>query len=219
MRRAWQRGLYAITDPELIPAGQLTAQVEAALAGGAVLLQYRDKTAGPAERHERARAVLTCCRARNIPLLINDDAELAAAVGADGVHLGHDDGDVDAARQRLGPGALIGVSCYNQLSRAEAATAAGADYVAFGRFFPSHTKPDAAQAELALLRRARLRLRVPVAAIGGIDAHNGAALIAAGADLLAVIRGVFGQRDVTAAARSIAALFDDDDAGAVQAVR
>ena len=212
MSRVWQRGLYVITDPELITATDLPERVEAALAGGAVLVQYRDKHADPAARAERARAILSRCRAYGVPLLINDDVELAAILGADGVHLGRDDADAAAARRRLGPRALIGVSCYNQLARAEIAVAAGADYVAFGRFFPSRTKPDARQAEPDLLRRARLRLNVPVAAIGGIDADNGAALVAAGADLLAVIHGVFGRSDVTAAARSITALFDQGHA-------
>ena len=207
MTGAWQRGLYVITDPELIPAAQLAEQVDAALAGGAVLVQYRDKQAAPAARRERAQAILRRCRARGVPLLINDDPDLAAALGADGVHLGREDADPVAARKRLGPRAVIGVSCYNQLARAEAAVAAGADYVAFGRFFASRTKPDAAQADIALLRRARLRLPVPVAAIGGIEAGNGAGLIAAGADLLAVVHGVFGKSDVTAAATSLAALF------------
>jgi len=208
---AWQRGLYVITDPELIPAARLAEQVDAALAGGAVLVQYRDKQAAPAARWERAQAILSRCRARGVPLVINDDPDLAAALGADGVHLGNEDADPVAARGRLGPRAVVGVSCYNQLARAEAAVAAGADYVAFGRFFASRTKPEAVQAETALLRRARQRLRVPVVAIGGIDAANGAGLIAAGADLLAVVHGVFGKSDVTAAARSLAALFSAGD--------
>lgn len=212
MSGAWQRGLYAITDPALIPAPELAERVEAALVGGAVLVQYRDKAADPAARHVRARAILGRCRAYAVPLLINDDLDLAADIGADGVHLGRDDADPAAARARLGPQALIGVSCYNQLARAEAAATAGADYVAFGRFFPSRTKPHAAQADLELLRRARQRLRVPIAAIGGVDADNGAALISAGADLLAVIQGVFGYEDVTAAAQSLAALFAAGDA-------
>jgi len=205
--RPWQRGLYAVTDPRLIAAADLTAQIDAAISGGAVLVQYRDKTGDAAQRIARARAVSICCRVRRVPLIINDDVTLAAAVGADGVHLGGGDATVAMARQQLGPHAIIGVSCYNQLLRATAAVEAGADYVAFGRFFPSRTKPDAVQAETDLLVRAKQRLQIPLVAIGGITADNGAALVAAGADLLAVIRGVFGQTDVKAAARSIAGLF------------
>lgn len=202
------RGLYAVTDPELIAAGDLTTQVAAAIAGGAALIQYRVKHGGDLHRRECARALLTLCRERRVPLIINDDVALAASIGADGVHLGRNDADFGSARRRLGPDAIIGVSCYNDLPRATAAAEGGANYVAFGRFFPSRTKPHAGQADVETLRRAKQRLPIPVAAIGGITAVNGAALIAAGADLLAVIQGVFGQNDVTAAARSIAQLFD-----------
>jgi thiamine-phosphate pyrophosphorylase len=206
---AWQRGLYAVTDSELIAPRDLASQVDAAVTGGAVLVQYRDKTDGDRQRVKRARAVLTVCRARRVPLIINDDIALAAAVGADGVHLGRDDAQLAAARQRLGPRAIIGVSCYNDLPRAVTAAETGADYVAFGRFFPSRTKPNAMQADVETLHRARRCLNIPIAAIGGITAANGNALITAGADLLAVIHGVFGRADVAAAARSIAELFGD----------
>jgi len=207
---AWQRGLYAITDPGLIPPREWVVRAEAAIAGGATLLQYRDKSSAEPQRLSRAQALTSLCHARRIPLIINDDIALAAAVGADGVHLGRDDARLDEARQRLGPHAIIGVSCYNALPRAVAAAEAGADYVAFGRLFPSPTKPRAPQADVETLHNAKRRLNIPVAAIGGITADNGAALIAAGADLLAVIHGVFGQSDVEAAARSIAELFVGD---------
>lgn len=210
--QAWKRGLYAITDPELIAARDLAAQVDAAIAGGAALVQYRDKSADAVARISRARTLLSCCRSHKVPLLINDDVALAAAIGADGVHLGRDDAMLGTARAQLGPRAIIGVSCYNQLPRAIAAAEAGADYVAFGRFFPSRTKPHAVQADVDLLRRAKQRLNIPLVAVGGISADNGAALIAAGADLLAVIRGVFGQADVKSAARRIAGLFDNETA-------
>jgi thiamine-phosphate pyrophosphorylase len=208
MMPRWRRGLYVVTDPALIAPEDLAAHVGAAIAGGAALVQYRDKAAGP-QRLERARAVLTVCRAHHVPLLINDDIALAVAVGADGVHLGRDDAPLTAARQQLGSDAIIGVSCYNELTRAVAAAEGGADYVAFGRFFPSRTKPHATQAEMALLQYAKRRLNIPITAIGGITADNGGTLIEAGADLLAVIHGVFGQADVTAAAAAIAELFDD----------
>lgn len=209
MTRIWQRGLYAITDPELIAVADLVAQVGAAIAGGAVLVQYRDKTADAAQRIARARAVLACCRAHQVALLINDDIALAAAVGADGVHLGRDDAAFTAARQRLGAHAIIGVSCYNQLPRAIAAAEAGADYVAFGRFFPSRTKPHAEQADVDLLRHAKKNVTIPVVAIGGITPENGGSLIAAGADLLAAIHGVFGVSDVRGAARRYSSLFGE----------
>jgi thiamine-phosphate pyrophosphorylase len=211
--RPWQRGLYAVTDPGLIAPPDLAAQVGAAIAGGAALVQYRDKEASDSQRLVCARALLAVCHDHRVPLIINDDIALAVAVGADGVHLGRDDAQPAAARQRLGPHAIIGVSCYNDLPRAMAAAEAGADYVAFGRFFPSRTKPHAFQADIETLRRAKQRLNVPLVAIGGITADNGTALIATGADLLAVIHGIFGGEDVTAAARSIAELFDDAAVG------
>lgn len=207
MSAAWQRGLYAVTDPALIPPQHMVAQVRATLAGGAVLVQYRDKRSDAAGRRRLAAALLALCRAAGVPLIINDDVDLAAELGADGVHLGRDDAALATARARLGPGALIGVSCYDDYERAVAAVAGGADYIAFGRFFASATKPAAVQADVELLRRARRELRVPVAAIGGITAANGATLIEAGADLLAVIHGVFGQRDVQRAAAGITELF------------
>jgi thiamine-phosphate pyrophosphorylase len=200
-------GLYAITDTQLIPAGQLTGCVAQAIAGGASVIQYRNKqTADPARRQEAA-ALTTLCRQHHIPLIINDDAELAAAVGASGVHLGQSDAPIRQARQQLGPRAIIGVSCYNDLERAIAAVAAGADYVAFGRFFPSHSKPDAHQADTRVLNQARQQLDRPIVAIGGITPDHGQALLAAGANLLAVIHGVFGQPDIQTAAARYAELF------------
>jgi len=202
------RGLYAVTDSQLIPAGELTHRVAQAIAGGAVVIQYREKHQSRAARQREATALQALCRERGVPLIINDDIELAAAVGAAGVHLGREDASVDQARARLGPRALIGVSCYNRFERACAAAAAGASYVAFGRFFPSATKPGAVQAQPRLLEQARAHLDLPVVAIGGITPENAAGLVMAGADLLAVIHGVFGQPDVEAAARRYVALFD-----------
>ncbi|MEZ5543281.1 MAG: thiamine phosphate synthase [Pseudomonadota bacterium] len=209
MRRAGVAdGLYVITDPGTRAPAQLVQQVAQALAGGARLVQYRDKRADAGERHARAAALLSLCRQHGATLIINDDIELAAALGAPGVHLGATDTAIAIARQRLGAHAIIGASCYDQLDRARAAVAAGADYVAFGRFFASHSKPEAVQAQPALLMRARRELNVPIAAIGGITPENGAGLIAAGANLLAVIHGVFGQPDIEAAARAYARLFE-----------
>lgn len=206
MSRCPRRGLYAVTDGRPRPPRDLAALVEAVIRGGAVMVQYRDKgTDGPRRRAE-AEALAVVCRGR-VPLVINDDVELAAAVGAAGVHLGRDDPGLGEARRRLGPDAIIGISCYGEPGRAVAAQAAGADYVAFGRFFPSTTKPEAVQADLEMLRRVRPRLVVPVVAIGGITPDNAAALLEAGADLLAVVQGVFGAADPGEAAARYRAHF------------
>lgn len=199
-----RKGLYAITQPDGKSIAQVVADVEAALRGGAAVIQYRDKN--PLDAGKLAAALLGVCHAHQVPLLINDSVELALAVGADGVHLGRDDGDLAAARAALGPDAIIGVSCYNDIGRATAAVAAGADYVAFGRFFPSGSKPLAAPAEIGTLQTAKRSLQVPIVAIGGILPENAGQLLAAGADLVAVIGGVF-DGDPFAAARRFQALF------------
>jgi thiamine-phosphate pyrophosphorylase len=204
-RAARLRGLYAVT-PDLADTATLVARVEAALAGGAAAIQYRNKAADAALRRTQAAALARVHAARGGLYIVNDDAALAAAIDADGVHIGGDDGDVAAARALVGPDRIVGVSCYDDFANAEAAVAAGADYVAFGSFFASPVKPGARRADVALLARAR-GLGVPVVAIGGITAANARALVAAGADAVAVISGVFGAPDVLAAARAIAALF------------
>lgn len=200
-------GLYALTDASLTPGTPLTTAVDAAIRGGARLVQYRDKNADGARREREARALLALCREHDVPLLINDDVQLALTIGADGVHLGKDDAQPAAARVKLGPRAIIGVSCYDSLTAAVDAAHAGADYVAFGSFFASGSKPQAVRAPLSLLTEARRTLSIPLCAIGGITPQNGAALLAAGADMLAVIRGLFGSPDVKAAARAYATLF------------
>ncbi|HYW02561.1 MAG TPA: thiamine phosphate synthase [Gammaproteobacteria bacterium] len=201
------RGLYAIT-PARPPAGMsLVECVAGYLAGGAQVIQYRDKSADHDTRERTARELLAACRARRIPLIINDDVVLAARVGADGVHLGRHDPPYDEARRRLGPDALIGVSCYNELDRAEEAAARGADYVAFGSFFPSTTKPSAVPVAPDLLRRARARVDLPLVAIGGITPDNGTTLLEAGADMLAVIGGLITGGSPRQAARAYARLF------------
>lgn len=201
-------GLYAITDSRLIPPGRMIEQVSLAIDGGAVLIQYREKHLPREERGRVARALATLCRERDIPLIIDDDIELAATCGAAGVHLGRDDAPLSRARRRLGRRAIIGVSCYDRLERAHTAAGMDASYVAFGRFFPSNTKPGAVPASPALLVQARREINLPIVAIGGITPENGAELLHAGADLLAVIHGVFGQPDIRAAAQAYAALFD-----------
>ncbi|MEN8206849.1 MAG: thiamine phosphate synthase [Pseudomonadota bacterium] len=200
-------GLYAITDAHLIPPGELIDRVAAVIRGGAAIIQYRDKSSNHENRRQQATALALLCNDHDIPLIINDDVELAAATGASGVHLGKTDSSVRSARAALGANAIIGVSCYNALERAVEAVSEGADYVAFGRFFPSQSKPGAVTANPELLGRARQILRIPVVAIGGITPENGQSLVTAGAHLLAAIHGVFGQADTEAAARRYAELF------------
>ena len=190
-------GLYAITDGA---RGNLLAACESALAGGAVLLQYRDKTRHAARRLEEARALAVIAARHRVPLIVNDDIELARAAGAAGVHLGEDDVDVASARTRLGPDAIIGVSCYDSLERARKLAAEGADYLAFGAFFPSPTKPNARRATTALLRDAKA-IGLPLVAIGGITPDNAPALIDAGANFVAAISALFTSADIEATAR------------------
>ena len=203
------RGLYAIADSHYLEPQQFAPAVRAALAGGARVIQYRDKRSDAAQRAAITHELNRLCLEHGTPLLINDDVTLAAEIGAAGVHIGRDDADLAHTRAQLGAGAIIGVSCYNELERGLTAQADGADYVAFGRFFPSHTKPSAVQATTALLHAARTRLHIPIVAIGGITPENGAALLEAGADALAVIEGVFGQADIRAAAERYARLFGE----------
>jgi thiamine-phosphate pyrophosphorylase len=202
-------GLYAIT-PETADTAQLLARVEAALAGGVAAVQYRDKSADVARRHEQASELVALCRHYGVPLIVNDDLRLADLADADGVHLGRDDGSLREARIILGRGKFVGASCYQNLELALAAQEAGADYVAFGSFFPSPTKPDAARATPDLLRAARARVRVPLVAIGGITFDNAATLLDAGADSLAVLSAVFDVPDIRAAAHALNQLFESE---------
>ena len=207
MSRRWPaRGLYAITPDERDTA-RLLARVRAVVDAGACWLQYRNKTADDRLRREQASALLPLCRAAGVPLIVNDDWRLAAAIGADGAHLGEDDGELGEARAALGSDTLLGASCYDSLERARDAVTRGANYVAFGAFFPSPTKPHARRACPTLLQ-ASAALGVPRVAIGGITPDNGRALVAAGADLLAVISGVFDAPDPAAAARAYRRCFD-----------
>lgn len=201
-------GLYAITDPGLLPGPQLLKAVRAALAGGVRIVQYRNKAADAATRLREATALTVLCRDAGALCLVNDDVALALACGAHGVHLGQQDGALDAAREQLGATAIIGQTCHASLARALAAQAAGADYVAFGRFFPSRTKPLAPPAPPTLLPEARAVLHIPIVAIGGVTVDNAPQLIAAGADAVAVIHDLFSANDVAARARAFAALFN-----------
>ncbi|MFK0313965.1 thiamine phosphate synthase [Pseudomonas sp. NPDC090233] len=202
------RGLYAITDSQLL-AGRFLSHVEAALEGGVCLLQYRDKSDDAARRLREAEGLMKLCERYGTQLLINDDAELAARLGV-GVHLGQTDGPLTPARALLGRQAIIGSTCHASLELAAQAASEGASYVAFGRFFNSVTKPGAPAANVELLEQARAQVKLPIAVIGGITLDNAAPLVAHGADLLAVIHGLFGAdsaQEVTRRARAFNALF------------
>lgn len=183
-------GLYAITDSKLLADGRLLPYAEAALKGGARLLQYRDKSHDDARRLREAEALRELCDRHGAQLIINDDAELAARLGV-GLHLGQEDGSLSAARALLGRKAVIGATCHARLDLAEQAIREGASYIAFGRFFDSNTKPGAPQATLNLLAEARQRFGVPITAIGGVTHENAPRLIAQGASLIAVVHALF----------------------------
>lgn len=184
------RGLYAITDSQLLADGRLLPYVDAALRGGVRVLQYRDKSGDAARRQREAEALAERCAQHGAALLINDDLALAARLNV-GLHLGQEDGSLAIARERLGPQAIIGATCHAQLALAAQAIDDGASYVAFGRFFNSNTKPGAPAADVALLQQARARFQQPIVAIGGITLETAPALIAQGAGLIAVIHALF----------------------------
>jgi len=198
------RGLYLLT-PDIADTDTLLAQL-APLLPLTTWLQYRNKTATRALQRQQLHALQPLCEHAGVPLIVNDDWRLAAELGLSGAHLGADDGDLGEARAALGPDALLGASCYEQIQRAHTAVRAGASYVAFGAFFPSPTKPQARRAALSILTEAAA-LGVPKVAIGGITPENGRALAQAGADLLAVISGVFDAPEPITAARAYRACF------------
>jgi len=207
--REFPGGIYALTA-ETADTEQLLTQVEAALAGGVAAVQYRDKSDDVARRHEQASELVALCRRFGVPLIVNDDLRLADLTDADGVHLGRDDGSLREARIILGKDKLIGASCYLDLELAQAAQATGADYVAFGSFFASPTKPAAPRAGLDLLRDATAVIQVPLVAIGGITLANAPLLLDAGADSLAVLSALFDAPDIQAAARDLNQLFETE---------
>lgn len=208
MTPARLRGLYAITDELLIPESAFAASIEQALSGGTSIIQYRDKSGSETKRFDQASALRSLCNEYRASLIINDDIALAKAVAADGVHLGEDDVSIDQARLILGNKAIIGVSCYNQLQLGTRAQTAGADYVAFGAVFTSPTKPHARSASCELISEAKSQLDIPVCAIGGIDRSNVESVIEAGADMTALISGLFNEPDIRLTAEHISRLFD-----------
>jgi len=201
------RGLYLVT-PDWNDTEALATALAEVLPARPALVQYRNKNADPSVRREQAVRLLALCREAGVPLVLNDDLALALEIGADGVHLGRDDGDPAVARRALGTQRILGVSCYGEWPRAVAGAAAGVDYIAFGAMYPSSTKPAAVPAPLDILTRAKCELGLPVAAIGGVTVDNAPALIEAGADLLAVISDVFAAPAPAARAAAYAGLFD-----------
>ncbi len=199
-------GVYPITNDALLERAGHERVIDDVAAAGVAMLQFRAKHGDPRKARAQASRLLAICRPYGLPLIVNDDVELCAQCGADGVHLGVADCDIARAREVLGGNAIIGASCHDSLDLARRAQDSGADYVAFGRFFPSVSKPRAPSARIATLRETRASLAVPIAAIGGINRDNAAATLAAGADLLAVIHAVFGAPDPGAAARQLVAL-------------
>lgn len=195
-------GLYPIADTGRLSPDAFAPAVEAALVGGAVMIQYRDKSTDADRRARQASELVALCRRYDATSIINDDPALAAASGADGVHVGREDPDPAALRAQIGPNAIVGVSCYNELERARQAAAVGADYVAFGSVYPSPTKPEAVHAPLSLLGEARAETGLPICAIGGITEARAPELVRAGADLLAVIEDLFAAPDIAARARA-----------------
>ncbi len=200
-------GLYILTNHDNTTTEVLLSQVEQALLGGANMVQYRDKTRDTAKQYQQATALLKLCHRYHKPLIINDSIALAQAVNADGVHLGKTDNSLTKARQLLGKQKIIGISCYNSLDLAITAQQQGANYIAFGRFYPSQTKPHAIPAPLSLLTQAKPTIDLPMVAIGGINKTNAKVLVDAGADSLAVIQSIWQRNDIQAEARATASLF------------
>lgn len=189
------QGLYGITDTELLANGRLLPYVEAALKGGMQVLQYRDKTQDTARRYEEANALKQLCSHYNAQLIINDDLLLAKTLAV-GLHLGQEDGSITKARQLLGNNAIIGATCHGSIDLAKRAKAEGASYLAFGRFFPSKTKPDAKPADINVLNKAK-ELELPICAIGGITLNNINLLTEQGVNLIAVVNELFDVADAT----------------------
>ena len=202
------RGLYAIADTATCDDEVLLEKVRLVLAGGCRVLQYRDKSSDKKKRLAQAGELRLLCNKAGAVFIINDDAELAMQVNADGVHCGRDDATVSEIRTRY-PSLMIGASCYNSLQRAEQAIINGADYLAFGRFYPSSTKPEATPANIGILHQAKRRFDHPVVAIGGIVAENAGILISSGASAVAVISGVFSTADPYLSSQEISAMFSN----------
>ena len=202
------KGLYAITDQQLITEENFRASIEATLQGGTRIIQYRDKSDKQNKRLQQASLLRALCHQYHAICIINDDIELARAVNAHGVHLGKDDLSLTMARQMLGENAIIGVSCYNDLDRAMAAENNKADYVAFGAIFSSTTKPEANVAGLDIITKAKQQLSIPICTIGGITQENIQQVIQQGADMAAVISGIFSAENIKQSTAALSQFFN-----------
>ncbi len=202
------KGLYAITDEKLITGKNFNTAIESALQGGASIIQYRDKSNNHKKRFQQASTLKSLCKQYNAVCLINDDLELAKKISADGIHLGKNDIAISEARKTLGENAIIGISCYNDFQLAISAKNNTADYVAFGAMFSSSTKPEAINADIKLISEAKHKLAIPVCAIGGITEKNIQQLIQQGADMTAVINGLFAANDIKRAASKFSNFFN-----------
>ncbi len=200
------RGIYAITDCANNTERELLEKSEKILKTGISLFQYRNKESDQQKKKRLSQELQSLCLQHNVPFIVNDDVALAKDISADGVHLGKDDGDIHLARKTLGA-KIIGVSCYSDIDRATEAAKSGADYIAFGAFFPSITKPDAKKAEIDLVVQAKLQLSIPIVAIGGITPENAKPLIDANIDYLAVISGLYSASDTIMATQNYNDLF------------
>lgn len=202
------KGLYGITDSDLMPNTEtMLRKVEQSIQGGAKIIQYRDKSSDLKKRVEQASVLNLICKKNNVPLIINDDAGLAAGIGAAGVHLGQSDGAIEEAREMLGDDAIIGVTCHDSLELALQAQQAGASYLAFGAFFPSQTKPNAKPAPLSLIKDVKDKVNLPIVAIGGISVDNADQIVTAGVDMIAVIHALYATKKVTTKAKQFHQLF------------
>lgn len=195
------KGLYAITDPNLLSDEVIYDKVSEAIDGGISVLQYRNKVANKALQYQQAEQLSQLCAKNQVTFIINDDINLAYDVDADGVHLGKEDSSLKLAREKLGINKIIGISCYNQLNSAEKAQKQGADYIAFGRFFPSKTKPEAVQAQLSIIKQAKRLIKLPIVAIGGINLSNIEDIVTAQADAIAIIHAIFATEAVYSATK------------------
>jgi len=200
------RGLYVITDPVLCKSN-LNDMVEQAILGGAEIIQYRNKNTDRQQQYNEAKALKTLCQQHDKIFIVNDNIDLAIEADADGVHLGQTDANIQDARQRLGSNKIIGITCHSDIEAAKAAQRQSADYVAFGRFYPSKTKPSAPPAKIDILQQAKAQIQIPIVAIGGISVENAPTLLKAGADMLAVINAIFAQDNIQQAARKFTELF------------
>ena len=205
------KGLYAITDSKLM-GSDLISKTEQAILGGINILQYRNKTAPLEQQEQEALKLVQLCKKNNVLFLVNDNVELALKVNADGVHLGQQDTPLQKAREQLGKDKIIGITCHDKIELAVEAQKYGADYVAFGRFFNSQTKPTASPAELSLISESKKSISIPIVAIGGITQEMASLLLKEGVDMLAVIHAIFGQDDILSATHQFVEIIDSTKA-------